>query len=193
MENKIKQLFSFVYDKAREVQQRTLNGEQIDGKAVWNSFESKVKDIKFDSVLTYNMNLHELYERMDKIIEKYDLSKNEFNPVANHFFLQLKNLVLTKSNFIIHVYRVLQIAYNAGQLSVLLENKKINDEIIEFVLQNNMLNLDTYISKDNQNIIDMHIQNHTMTDIIQKGGNYDNYRQKYLKYKQKYLNLKNKK
>jgi hypothetical protein len=196
MENKIKQLYKFVFDKAREVQHKTLSGEQIDGKAVWNSIEVKIKDIKLDINLEYNHSLYELYEKMDKIIEKYDLASNEFNPITNHFFLQLKNLVKTKSNFIIYINRVLQIAYNAGQLSVLLENNKLNDDIKQFTLQNNMLDLDTYVSTDNQNIINMKIHDHIISDVIadsnansiQKGGNL--YKLKYLKYKQKYLELK---
>ena len=146
--------------------------------------------------LKYNDSLYELYEKMDKIIEKYDLASNEFNPITNHFFLQLKNLVKTKSNFIIYINRVLQIAYNAGQLSVLLENNKLNDDIKQFTLQNNMLDLDTYVSADNQNIINMVIHDHIISDVItdtnadsiQKGGNL--YKLKYLKYKQKYLELK---
>ena len=183
MENKIKQLYKFVFDKAREVQHKTLRDEQIDGKAVWNSIEVKIKDIKLDMNLKYNDSLYELYEKMDKIIEKYDLASNEFNPITNHYFLQLKNLVKTKSNFIIYINRVLQIAYNAGQLSVLLENNKLNDDIKQFTLQNNMLDLDTYVSTDNQNIINMVIHDHIMSDVIQKGGN--SYKQKYLKYKTK--------
>ena len=196
MENKIKQLYKFVFDKAREVQHKTLKDEQIDGKAVWNSIEVKIKDIKLDMDLKYNDSLYELYEKMDKIIEKYDLASNEFNPITNHYFLQLKNLVKTKSNFIIYINRVLQIAYNAGQLSVLLENNKLNDDITQFTLQNNMLDLDTYVSTDNQNIINMKIHDHIISDVvndsnansIQKGGNL--YKLKYLKYKQKYLELK---
>jgi hypothetical protein len=194
MENNIKQLFSFVYNKGRDIQYKTLNGEQIDGKSVWNSIEKKVKNIIILDEIKYNDSLHSIYEKMDKIIEKFDIANNEYNPVANHFFLQLKNLVSTKSNFIIHVYRILQIAYNAGQLSILLENKKLNEEISEFVLQNNMLDLDTYVSKDNQKNISMNIQDHVMDDVLddveQKGGYTDNYKKKYLKYKQKYLNLK---
>jgi protein-arginine kinase activator protein McsA len=59
-----------------------------------------------------------------------------------------------------------------------------------------MLDLDTYVSIDNQNIINMKIHDHIISDVItdsiansiQKGGNL--YKQKYLKYKQKYLELK---
>ena len=35
----------------------------------------------------------EVYDKMDKIIKKYKLDENEYNPITNHYFLQLKNLI----------------------------------------------------------------------------------------------------
>jgi len=130
---------------------------------------------------------------------------NEFKIISNHFFMQLKNLVTTKSNFKIQLNRVLQLAYNIGQLSIflqkLIENKedfkeeeriKLN-EIHQIVMEHRLDVLDTYISIENQNKINKILKDiyFDFNDIIQQdGGNIHNFKEKYLKYKQKYLKLK---
>ena len=152
--NKIKRLYDLVYNISRNIQIRILRGEEIDGKSIWQNIEKKVIHIIIKEEIEYNNSLKDLYERMDKLIIKYDLANNEYNPISNHYFLQLKNLVKTKSNFIIQINRILQIAFNAGNLSIFLENNRLNDEIIHFVLENNMLQLDTYVSIDSQYNID---------------------------------------
>jgi hypothetical protein len=112
------------------------------------------------------------------------MTENEFNPKSNHFLLQLRNLVKAKSNFIIKVNRILQLGFNAGQLSIFIEKNTLPEDrlkIISKLFNKYKLNkLETYVSQENQEIIDK--------ELPQSGG-YD-YKQKYLKYKQKYLEYK---
>ena len=99
--------------------------------------------------------------------------------------MQLKNLVDKKSNFQIKINRVLQIAYNIGQLSIFIEMEKLPQDIVDFVEEHNLLDLDTYISLENQQIINERYLRDFNIDM--KGGSY--YYSKYLKYKTKYLQL----
>ena len=163
------------------------------------------KDIQVDE-LEYNETLKPIYELMDKIIDKYEMKDNEFKIISNHFFMQLKNLVIKpESYFIIKLNRVLQLAFNMGQLSVFFQNIKKYDknlqkqikDIKKFVKTNKLNKLDTFISNENQKIINSFLPDtdfnfNDVDDLLktnQKGG-YKNYKEKYLKYKQKYLELK---
>ena len=213
--NSIQKLYKTIFDIAIQVQLITRKNDKIKGKDIWQRIESELKTVDFNILeinMLYNESLKIIYENMNQIENFVDIVNNEYNPVYNHFFLQLKNLVEKKSNFIVQLYRVGQLAYNAGQLSVFLDEDNINSKIKEFVLKNNMLDINTYITIENQNIIDtafshnlINIDNiinnilkigNEINMLSQSGGllnknTYDNnyYLQKYLKYKQKYLNL----
>lgn len=116
------------------------------------------------------------------------MSNNETNPKSNHFLLQLRNLVQKKSNFIIKINRILQLGFNAGQLSIYIEKntlpidraKKIKKLLNEYKLDK----LETYVDLQKQKQI-----NEQINKQINQSGGY-NYYQKYLKYKNKYLQLK---
>ena len=190
--NSVQKLYKTIYDIAIQVQ---ISG--INGKDIWKKIESMIENIKLEP-LYYNDTLKVIYSNMNNIPNYEDIQNNESNPISNHFFLQLRNLVETKSAFIIYLNRIGQLAYNAGQLSVFIDKNNLNQDIKKFVLENNMLDINTYISIENQNIIDMILNQNNIDKIIeiiknilsQQGGN-NNYLQKYLKYKQKYINLKN--
>jgi len=119
-----------------------------------------------------------------------DEGGDEMNPKSNHFFCQLKNLVVKKSNYNIQINRVMQLGYNAGQLSIFIERNTLPDdrkaEITQLVREYNMLDLNTYVSLQNQNIINSKF----LGSLKMTGGN-DIYYSKYLKYKSKYMQLKN--
>jgi hypothetical protein len=185
----INDLFVNAYEKGRDVQLRTHDGEKVDGKDEWEKLETKVKKIEITEI-KYNDSLNKIYEKIDKIDRKFLMTENEYNPTSNHFLLQLKNLVVSKSNFIIKINRILQLGYNAGQLSIFIEKNTLPEdraEIIKKVFDEYKLNnLETYISSDKQEDI-----NKQMKELKQEGGNLD-YKQKYLKYKQKYIQLQNK-
>ena len=180
---KINDLFINAYKAGRDVQIRTHNGEEVDGKAKWQKIEQPIKDINIVEI-KYNETLNKIYKKIDKIDKKFKMTENEFNPKSNHFLLQLRNLVKAKSNFIIKVNRILQLGFNAGQLSIFIEKNTLPEDrlkIISKLFNKYKLNkLETYVSQENQKIIDK--------ELPQSGG-YD-YKQKYLKYKQKYLEYK---
>ena len=71
-----------------------------------------------DQVLQYNLSLKPIYREMNDIIITFGIDKSEFNPKSNHFFCQLMNLVDKKSNFEIKLNKIMQLGFNAGQLSV---------------------------------------------------------------------------
>jgi hypothetical protein len=182
--SKLKKLFRNVYDTARDVQTKDQNKEEVDGRAIWNEIEASVKGIDIEG-LEYREELKPIYEKMEVIIDKYKMRDSEMDPKSNHFFMQLKNLVDKKSNFQIKINRVLQIAYNIGQLSIFIEMEKLPQDIVDFVEEHNLLDLDTYISLENQQIINERYLRDFNIDM--KGGSY--YYSKYLKYKTKYLQL----
>ena len=203
MSNSLKQLFQKTYEKAREVQKTEQLGTEIDGRAIWGEIEKSVADFTILDDLKYNQsNLEPIYDKMIGIITKFKMIENEFNPKYRHFFMQLMNLVVNKSlpvgSYKIDIKRVLQLAYNAGQLSVFIDNGQLPYELSAFVISNKLLDLDTYLDLYTQEIISC-----TNKDKIKailaptyQGGNlysreYNLNYQKYKKYKNKYLKLKN--
>jgi hypothetical protein len=153
----INRLFTQVFHIAYEVQRSTHSGQQIDGKRVWQEIEKSVEHINIPE-MNYKESLNDIYEMMDIIIDKYCMEINEYYPKSNHFFMQLKNLVVKKSKYIIKLNRILQLAYNAGQLKYFLDSSEYNtlDQIkdIKNIYDNNNLNnLNTYISFENIEII----------------------------------------
>jgi hypothetical protein len=192
MNSNINFWYEYTFNQGRQVQEIEHTGEKIDGRAIWKNIEVQVSEVDI-SGLKYNDSLEDIYKEMDKLIEKYNMEKSEFDPKYNHFFMQLKNLVKAKSNFEIKLNRVLQIAYNAGQLSIFLEKNELPEDVKDFIVKNNLISINTYISKENQTIIDEKYLNGTPLDKIRQnihllGGSSSYY--KYKKYKMKYMNLK---
>lgn len=94
---------------------------------------------------------------MVKIITNKKMNDNEYNPISNHFFMQLMNLVVNKSlpvnSYNLYLNRVLQLAFNAGQLKVFIDKNLLDDEIVSFVKKYKLLNLSTYVNSWTQNEI----------------------------------------
>jgi len=193
-------LFKTAYETGRTVQEKEHARIEIDGKSIWKSLENQTGDLKDKDlsnngvILKYDgMRLNELYPKMGEIIKKYKMTEDEggdeMNPKSNHFFCQLKNLVVKKSNYNIQLNRVMQLGYNAGQLSIFIERDTLPDdrkeEITQLVREYNMLDLNTYVSLQNQTIIDTKYQG-----LMKMTGGNDIYYSKYLKYKSKYIQLK---
>ena len=182
---KINELFLNAYEKGRDVQVRTHAGEEVDGREVWQKIEQPIKDIDIEE-LQYNESLNKIYKKIDKIDKEFLLTENELNPKSNHFLLQLRNLVKAKSNFIIKINRLLQLGFNAGQLSIFIEKNTLPEDrskkISKLFYKYKLNELETYVSQDKQEIIDK--------QLPQLGGQNSNYKEKYLKYKEKYLELK---
>lgn len=159
----VQKLYEKAFYAGREVQMREQSGEEVDGRAIWNELEITTKGLK-DQVLTYdeqilkyNTSLKLIYNEMKDIIIEFGMDKSEFNPKSNHFFCQLMNLVDKKSNFEIKLNKIMQLGFNAGQLSVFLDRNTLpidrSNIITEFIERNNMLDLNTYVSIETQQII----------------------------------------
>jgi hypothetical protein len=178
----VQQLFEKAFRAGREVQIKEHSGEAVDGRLIWNELEqttNKLKDIPLTNdghVLKYNMSLQPIYREMNDIITHFGMDKSEFNPKSNHFFCQLMNLVDKKSNFEMKLNKIMQLGFNAGQLSIFLERKTLpvdrQDVITDFIQRNNMLELNTYVSPEKQEIINT-IINHQLNG----GGKYRSRRQ----------------
>ena len=178
----IKKIFKQVYDIAYDIQQKSHSGLKIDGKSVWKQIEKSVEHIKLSEMI-YRESLNDTYKMMDKIIDKYCMVINEYYPKSNHFFMQLKNLVVKKSNYIIELYRILQLAFNAGQLNYFLNSSEYNTleqikDINTIFGEHHLDNLDTYISSENIKKINKILEKHgdinfksiDMTKYLMKGG-----------------------
>jgi hypothetical protein len=159
----VQKLYEKAFHSGREVQMKEQSGEEVDGRAIWNTLESTTKGLKdqpltnADEVLQYNFSLKPIYREMNDIIITFEMDKSEFNPKSNHFFCQLMNLVDKKSNFEIKLNKIMQLGFNAGQLSIFLERNTLpadrSDIIADFIERNNMLDLDTYVNTEKQEII----------------------------------------
>jgi len=183
MTTTVQQLFLKAFRAGREVQIKEHSGETVDGRLIWNELEQttkKLKDMPFTKdghILKYNMSLESIYREMNDIITHFGMDKSEFNPKSNHFFCQLMNLVDKKSNFEMKLNKIMQLGFNAGQLSIFLERKTLpvdrQDVITDFIQRNNMLELNTYVSAEKQEIINT-IMNHPLNG---GGGKYRSRRQ----------------
>ena len=159
----VQKLYEKAFRSGREVQMKEQFGEEVDGRAIWNELESTTKGLKDQpltndgEVLQYNLSLKPIYQEMTDIIKVFGIDKSEFNPKSNHFFCQLMNLVDKKSNFEIKLNKIMQLGFNAGQLSIFLERNTLpsdrSDIISDFVERNNMLDLNTYVNAETQEII----------------------------------------
>ncbi len=159
----IKVSFNSVVHIGYMVQMLTHQGDSLNGKTIWGRIEKKVDKINNDfGVMKYNESLKSIYDMMSKLIDKYDMNNNQ-HILYYHCFTQLKNLVDAKSEFKVQIYRILQIAYNVGQLLYFMDNYELDvvNEIKDFVYTHNLHILDTYVSKLNQ----MEINKMSLPDI----------------------------
>lgn len=161
----VRQFYKKAFRSGREVQIKEHSGEEVDGRAIWNELENTTKELKDVVLLTldsshtleYNESLKSIYEEMKRIIVRFGMDASEFDPKSNHFFCQLMNLVDKKSAFQIKLNKIMQLGFNAGQLSVFIERNTLPDDrrsnITDFILANKMLDLDTYVDPETQEII----------------------------------------
>jgi len=157
----VRQFYKKAFRHGKDVQIREQSGEEVDGRAIWNELESTTKELKDvillsvdgSRILQYNESLKPAYEEMKRIIVRFGMDTSEFDPKSNHFFCQLMNLVDKKSAFQIKLNKIMQLGFNAGQLSVFIEKNTLPGDITHFILKNKMLDLDTYVEPETQEII----------------------------------------
>jgi len=172
-------LYHISYRTGVDIQQNEHAGISMNGQMEWNKLEDKTGGLKNvvlhneDNTLKYNNSLKPIYEMMKVFIEKYRMDgENEFSPKSNHFFCQLMNLVDKKSNFEIKLNKIMQIGFNAGQLSVFLDRNTLPSDrlyqIKEFINSNKMLDLETYVNLE----IQQYINTNYLKDFELNGGYY---------------------
>ena len=160
----VRQFYKKAFKAGKTVQISEQAGEEVDGRAIWNVLENETKNLKDvvlssadGQILEYNSSLKPIYKEMNSIIVSFGMDTSEFIPKSNHFFCQLMNLVDKKSAFQIKLNKIMQLGFNAGQLSVFIKNNALpvdrRDTIVEFILKNNMFQLDTYVSQEIQEMI----------------------------------------
>jgi len=148
----------------------------IDGKHVWNEIETKLtylKDVDLiddaDKIIKYNFELEEIYKQMDLIINEFKMDLFEYEPLSNHFFIQLKNIPNAKSNFNVRINRIVQLGFNAGQLSVFIEKNTLPEDrrkiISDFIEKYKLFDINTYISSKIQHMIDTKYLDNTEFDL----------------------------
>jgi hypothetical protein len=183
----LKTLYKYSKLSISEVEIQKLRTEYgyTGGRLVWNIIQnnipithtSRIKELKF------NESLKELYIKTSQLIHDYNMIENEYINKSNHFFMQLQNLVSVKTTeYSIELNRIVQLGFNAGQLSIFIEKSLIDEKIIECIKENKMLDLNTYVNLETQNRIN------SILNPLDGGSN--NYHSKYIKYKNKYIKLK---
>lgn len=111
-----------------------------------------------------------------------------------HFYLQhskIPTLNFTEGT----LTRLMQIAYNAGQLEAEWNDKIYTNELKKYYTENNLKNMGTYMNKANLKKLENSLTDEIIENLEKifgemnemKGGASDYYKQKYLKYKHKYL------
>ena len=211
----IYELFNEVVDYGFQVRTKKLNGLNL-----WNAIKS---DFNTDSgnckwILTVNIpndasdedieenDLNKIYDFYHDVLgmrggdedsEKLDANdkKGKKEWEKYHFFLQLARI---PKNNDCSMLRLMQVAYNIGQLKAVMETGFYSKDARTFLDENNLTKLDTYVDVSKctfgteeqvDDIIEkIRSKNPKNIDITgQNGGS--NYLYKYLKYKAKYKAL----
>jgi hypothetical protein len=108
-----------------------INGQNISGiHLIYNHLKNE-------------MNLHG--DDGDK--EEHKLSDEEWQ--RNHFYLQLARIPKNNS---CNLVRLLQVAYNIGQLVCEMKQKKFTSEYISFFLMNRLYNINTFVNFNISNL-----------------------------------------
>jgi hypothetical protein len=139
--------------------------------------------------------------------DENDENNEEANPIFNNLINEVKNINIKKTLYYNQSLKNILEENNISEIKNIINNannKIIFVDIIKiaFILgkQKNKINnilllLDTYISPENQNIINIEYLDGTKYDKIQENihllGGYNKYYYKYKKYKKKYILLKN--
>jgi hypothetical protein len=100
----------------------------------------------------------------------------------DHFFLQHMRIP-SMSDFKLPLTKILQIAYNAGQLDAVRMRGKYARDVMNFYTTHQMSDIDQYIDPADLMVEDRVIDGGSMDQCV------DRYRAKYLKYNKKFINL----
>ena len=126
-------------------------GSKLDGLEYWNNIKTFLKEIdnRSNSNIKYNPNHDNTIENFKKVRDSIP-EKDKGNKLIekNHFLLQQLN-ILKKDDGISSFRRLMQIALNIGQLKSY--EKPFDDNILKMIKENNLSNINTYMTSENYN------------------------------------------
>lgn len=126
-------------------------GSKLDGKEYWNNIKTFLKEIdnRSNSNIKYNPNHDNTIDNFKKVIDSIpENDKDDKLIEKNHFLLQQLNIP-TKDERIPSFKRLMQIALNIGQLKSY--EKPFDDNILKMIRENNLSNINTYMTSENYN------------------------------------------
>ncbi len=187
MFEKLKKIFTQVKEYGKYTR---IN--KLDGLLQWNKLKGilLMSDVKGEwnpKVKTFFIDM-----RSDLKIQECESETEDHNIwEKHHFYLQHARIPTLNFNDA-KLVRLIQIAYNAGQLEALWNDNFYTQKMRDYYDQNNLKNIETYMSEDsliklNNSITNEMVEN--LEDVISE-QEIKNYNNKYLKYKNKYLKLK---
>lgn len=170
-----------------------VRSNHLDGLKSWQPYKTKYSNYVlegYEDGIPLNNNFVMLSESLNYTFnDKKDQSDVIFtigndnfdNKIeTNHFLIQHFRIPRLE-NYKLSVLKVLQLAYNIGQLKAVFENESVyNNKLYKFYYENRLDDISTYISAD--------IYNRNINKLEQKGAG--SYYHKYIKYKNKYIQLK---
>ena len=165
MNSNIKFWYEYTFKIAETIELSKQNGENMDGESICKNIEQEVCDVNIENLYYKKVDTGALKDIQDIINSK----------------IQMKGII--------------ELACILGKLSMLIKLNKLPQETKTIIEKNNLLDLDTYISLEDQDKINELYLNGTKLDKVREnihilgGGSRDYY--KYMKYKTKYLKLKN--
>jgi len=172
----IEEIFNTIIDYGCTVRKFVLltKPKENIGLNAWRMVKESFADFKFKtksgeilSKIKVNKNLIEKINKLIKDNEyKYDVDdkeqdkvKLEINSVKldnqveiDHFFIQHYRLLVT-SNFELAPLKLMQVAYNIGQLKAQNKFNKYDDKLMEYYKSNNLNDIKTFVDIDNINLI----------------------------------------
>ena len=180
----IQDIFNMIIDYGCTIRKFVLLTQPSDniGLNAWRMIKETFSDFRFKTksgeILSKIKVNKKLVEKINKLIEdkkyKYDVDdkeqdkvKLELNSVeldnqveSEHFFIQHYRILVT-SNFELSPIKLMQVAYNIGQLKAENNINKYDEKLMEYYKSNNLNNISTFI-----NINDIKLVKNT----TQKGG-----------------------
>jgi len=160
---KINKLFELTFDLARYIQEFEHNGISMNDKLIFKEIKKNFTKEPIND-LKYNESLNDIYTKMNDLIKEHSIKDIDNKPSINKFFLQLKKIIVKKSNYTVRVNKILQIAYNSGRLKTLIDLDMVPEYIKDFYEDNDMDNLKTYLNEDKIDEVNEYLKS------IKKGG-----------------------
>jgi hypothetical protein len=119
---KVVELWFLVVEYARSVRTKGLDGLQM-----WIRIKGKLSEIKYEGKWFKNIYIKNRMLRIGVIESESGVTKDDWE--KHHFMLQHANIPYScECNFV----RLMQIAYNCGQLAIVFEDRVFTDEMREY-------------------------------------------------------------